>query len=259
MSNQDRKPLLPKFRAEELPQGQHYAIAAGHFGETGIVLKRIHYGFDYPTRCKGQGCPLCKEVIKKSRDKAAQRYKVNERGVICANVVIADDESLDVVKELGWFSLELGAKATGEVTKLSYVDEFKFDGSYVIRMNSKTAEIGGRDITFLDPSTFDSSDDVNWDLSEPNADLVEATIEFNEGFPRMPDERLFTKLAEQIRTGEAPEKKVYTGGGRGNSGPRFGSGGSGPKRGRQTAAPTFKKSEGGKPAGKAAQSALNKL
>ena len=97
MSNQDRKPLLPKFRAEELPQGQHYAIAAGHFGETGIVLKRIHYGFDYPTRCKGQGCPLCKEVIKKSRDKAAQRYKVNERGVICANVVIADDESLDVV------------------------------------------------------------------------------------------------------------------------------------------------------------------
>ena len=215
-------------------------------GGDGPIVKTIHYGFKYGTRCAGQGCPICKAVIKRGKDdkKGANRFSAKKRGVVACDIAVIDTHTHDVISILGEMqAVEIGTKMLEQVTERAYIDELPFDGSCAFIASPRTTEIGDREVTFLDHDTFDVMEvDESWPALKIDEVLFASTIEFNENFPKLPNDKILEKCAEEVFP----------------SGSKTTSAAAAPQRGKKAAPPTFKKRDA-KEAGSDVKSALSAL
>jgi hypothetical protein len=222
-NNNDRAPVIAKFQYEGADySGKTLVFRILGLGDDGLIKKDLHYNFRMPQRCIGRGCKVCAYILK-SGNKKLNKFKVNNRAVLLVQPAVLDSDGA-----VEWVSqeacvIELSPKVVKRVDDLVFADAVRFDGTSLLFGVVKTAEIGDRNVTFLDPDEIKIDDIGEWEDTfgpVPSVDqkLYNDTVKNHLEFPKAPTGKLLDMLIDELVSAE---------GGRGTAGPASG----GPKPG----------------------------
>ena len=221
----DRAPTIQKFSYEGADySGKTLVFRLGNLGDDGLIKKDLHYNFKMPQRCVGRGCKICAHILK-SGSKKLNKFKVNNRAALLVQPLVLNEggEVEWVADEL--FVIEIGPKVLKRIDELVYVDSVRFDGSSMITGTVKTADLGGRSVTFLDPDSVRIDDVNDWlhtfgNLPEVDGQLYSDTVKFHTEFPKAPTGKLIDMLIDELVAAEGAKNAAPGAGGPKGPGPR---------------------------------------